>query len=167
MIKATQAYYACVSFVDAQVGRLLDALDHFKLTENTIIVLWSDHGYHLGDHLGVWQKRTLFEQSARAPLIIRAPDKAGNGQVCRRVVEFIDMYPSLTSLAKVDSPSGLPGRDLSPLLADPLMPWDGYAVTQVLQVLEVFGLIFILYGFPVPPLISFSLHKYLLLTKPA
>ena len=133
LIKATQAYYACVSFVDAQVGRLLDALDHFKLTDNTIVVLWSDHGYHLGDHLGVWQKRTLFEQSARAPLIIRAPDKAGNGQVCRRVVEFIDMYPSLTSLAKVDSPSGLPGRDLSPLLADPLMPWDGYAVTQVLR----------------------------------
>ena len=133
LIQATQAYYACVSFVDAQIGRLLNALDQFKLTENTIIVLWSDHGYHLGDHLGVWQKRTLFEQAARAPLIIRAPGKAGNGQICRRVVEFIDVYPSLAALANIQSPSGLPGRDLSPLLADPLMPWEGYAVTQVLR----------------------------------
>ena len=100
-----QGYLATISFADAQIGRVLHELDRSELSENTIVVLWSDHGYHLGDHLGVWQKRTLFEQSARAPLIIRAPDKAGNGQVCRRVVEFIDMYPSLTSLEKVDSPS--------------------------------------------------------------
>ncbi len=133
LIQATKAYYACVSFVDAQVGRLLDALDQFELTDNTIIVLWSDHGYHLGDHLGVWQKRTLFEQAARAPLIIRAPNMAGNGQICRRVVEFIDVYPSLTALAKIQAPSGLPGRDLSPLLVDPLVEWGGYAVTQVLR----------------------------------
>ena len=133
LIQATQAYYACVSFVDAQVGRLLDALDQLELAENTVVVLWSDHGYHLGDHLGIWQKRTLFEQAARAPLIIRAPGKAGNGQVCRRVVEFIDVYPSLTSLANIQAPSGLPGRDLSSLLVDPLTQWDGYAVTQVLR----------------------------------
>ena len=133
LIQATHAYYACVSFVDAQVGRLLDALDRLEIAENTIVVLWSDHGYHLGDHLGIWQKRTLFEQAARAPLIIRAPGKAGNGQVCRRVVEFIDVYPSLTSLANIQAPSGLPGRDLSSLLVDPLTQWDGYAVTQVLR----------------------------------
>ena len=133
LIQATQAYYACISFVDAQIGRLLDALDRFELAENTVVVLWSDHGYHLGDHLGIWQKRTLFEQAARAPLIIQAPGKAGNGQVCRRVVEFIDVYPTLTSLANIRSPSGLPGRDLTPLLVDPLTQWDGYAVTQVLR----------------------------------
>ena len=71
--KALQAYYATISFVDSQVGRLMTALDELKLADNTIVVLWSDHGYHLGEHNGIWQKRTLFEQSARSPLIIRAP----------------------------------------------------------------------------------------------
>ena len=77
--KAIQAYYACVSFVDAQVGRMLDALDRLGVAEQTIVVLWSDHGYHLGEHNGIWQKRTLFEQSAKSPLIIRVPNAAGNG----------------------------------------------------------------------------------------
>ncbi|NCZ64001.1 MAG: DUF229 domain-containing protein, partial [Cellvibrionales bacterium] len=83
--KAMQAYYACVSFIDAQVGRMLDALDRLGLTNNTIVVFWSDHGYHLGEHNGIWQKRTLFEQGAKAPLIIRAPNIEGNGQACRRI----------------------------------------------------------------------------------
>jgi uncharacterized sulfatase len=131
--QATQAYYACVSFVDAQVGRLLDALDRLGLSDDTIVVFWSDHGYHLGEHNGVWQKRTLFEQGARAPLIIRAPGMTGNGTACRSVVEFVDIYPTLTSLAGIDSPSDLDGRDLTPLLRDPLAPWDGLAVTQVLR----------------------------------
>jgi len=86
LIQATQAYYACVSFVDAQVGRLLDALVRFELAENTVVVLWSDHGYHLGDHLGIWQKRTLFEQAARAPLIIQAPGKL---EMARFVEEWL------------------------------------------------------------------------------
>lgn len=131
--QAVQAYYACVSFIDAQVGRLLDELDRSGLTENTIVVFWSDHGYHLGEHNGIWQKRTLFEQCARTPLIIRAPGAAGNGQPCQRIVEFVDIYPTLTSLAGVKSPSNLAGRDLSPLLNNPLTDWDGLAVTQVLR----------------------------------
>lgn len=133
LLSATQAYYACVSFVDAQVGRLLAELDRLKLSQNTIVVLWSDHGYHLGEHQGVWQKRTLFEPSARAPLIIRDPAQSGNGQACRRVVEFVDIYPTLASLAQIDAPKNLAGRDLSPLLADPLIPWNSTAVTQVLR----------------------------------
>ncbi len=133
LLQATQAYYACVSFVDAQVGRLLDALQRLGLADKTIVVFWSDHGYHLGEHNGVWQKRTLFEQCARTPLIIRAPGVSGNGQASPRIVEFVDVYPTLTSLAGIEAPSGLAGRDLSPLLANPIASWDGLAVTQVLR----------------------------------
>ena len=131
--QALQAYYACVSFIDAQVGRLLGALDELGLAENTIVVLWSDHGYHLGEHNGVWQKRTLFEQSARSPLIIRAPGAAGNGTSSTRVVEFVDIYPTLIGLAHLSATHELAGRDLAPLLADPLAEWESFAITQILR----------------------------------
>ncbi|MEO1526903.1 MAG: sulfatase [Planctomycetota bacterium] len=131
--KAIQAYYACVSFVDAQVGRMLDALERMELSDQTIVVFWSDHGYHLGEHNGIWQKRTLFEQSAKSPLIIRVPRAAGNGQVCRRIVEFVDIYPTVAEAAGVGMPKGLAGRDLAPLLGNPLAEWDGEAITQVLR----------------------------------
>ena len=133
LLQAMQAYYACVSFIDAQVGRLLDALDRLGLADDTIVVFWSDHGYHLGEHGGIWQKRTLFEQGSRSPLIIRAPDQAGNGTASPRIVEFVDVYPTVTSLAGIESPDGLAGKDLTPLLRDPIAPWDGYAITQVLR----------------------------------
>jgi len=140
LLQATQAYYACVSFIDAQVGRLLDAIDELGIADRTIVVFWSDHGYHLGEHDGVWQKRTLFEQSARAPLIIQvpsallsAPGRSNASGVCRRVVEFVDIYPTLTDLAGIESPAGLEGRSLRPLIIDPVADWDGYAVTQVLR----------------------------------
>jgi len=133
LLKAVQAYYACVSFIDAQVGRLLTALDRLGLADNTIVVFWSDHGYHLGEHDGIWQKRTLFEESARAPLIVYAPGARGNGQSCRRIVEFVDIYPTVTSLAGIEPPAGLAGRDLSPLLENPLKKWNGLAATQVLR----------------------------------
>lgn len=131
--KAIQAYYACVSFVDAQVGRMLDALDRLDLDEKTIVVFWSDHGYHLGEHGGIWQKRTLFEEASRSPLIIRDPKSFANGQVCRRIVEFVDLYPTLTDLAGLPQPAGLEGRSLKPLLREPGRPWDGFAVTQILR----------------------------------
>ena len=132
-LKAMQAYYACVSFVDAQVGRMLDALERLDLADNTIVVFWSDHGYHLGEHNGIWQKRTLFEQGAKAPLIIRAPRAKGNGQPCRRVVEFVDIYPTLTDLGDIPTPKEVEGKSLTPLLKDPLSKWNGYAITQVLR----------------------------------
>lgn len=132
LLQAMQAYYACVSFIDAQVGRLLMALDELELAENTIVVFWSDHGYHLGEHQGIWQKRTLFEQSARAPLIIREPGKSGL-QACDRIVEFVDIYPTLVDLAQIEPPAKLAGRSLRPLLHDPLATWNGLAVTQVLR----------------------------------
>lgn len=133
LLRARQAYYACVSFVDAQVGRLLDALDEFGLAENTIVVFWSDHGFHLGEHGGVWQKRTLFEESARAPMLVRLPGSPGNGQPCRRVVEFVDLYPTLAEAAGLAVPGDLDGRSLVPLLRDPLAAWEGAAVTQILR----------------------------------
>ncbi len=131
--KAMQAYYACVSFIDAQVGRMLDALDRLDLAKKTIVVFWSDHGYHLGEHNGIWQKRTLFEQGARAPLIIKAPGAKGNGQACRRIVEFVDIYPTLTALAGIPMPQAVEGRSLVPLLKNPIAKWNGYAITQVLR----------------------------------
>lgn len=133
LLKALQAYYACVSFVDAQVGRLLDALDRLGLADNTIVVLWSDHGYHLGEHNGIWQKRTLFEEASRSPLIIRQPGAAGNGRACSRVVEFVDIYPTVAALAKTPVPEILDGRSLQPLLKNPGAAWNGSAITQVLR----------------------------------
>ena len=132
-LKAMQAYYACVSFIDAQVGRMLDALDRLELTDNTIVVFWSDHGYHLGEHNGIWQKRTLFEQGAKAPLIIRNPKAGGKGQPCRRIVEFVDIYPTLTELAGLPTPKEVEGRSLKRLLDNPLTQWNGTAITQVLR----------------------------------
>ena len=132
-LKAMQAYYACVSFIDAQVGRMLDALDRLELTDNTIVVFWSDHGYHLGEHNGIWQKRTLFEQGAKAPLIIRNPKAGGKGQPCRRIVEFVDIYPTLTELAGLPTPKQVEGRSLKRLLDNPLTQWNGTAITQVLR----------------------------------
>jgi uncharacterized sulfatase len=131
--KALRAYYATISFVDAQVGRLMAALERLGLADNTIVVLWSDHGYHLGEHNGIWQKRTLFEQAARTPLIIRAPGANGNGTACARIVEFVDIYPTLTDLAGLKSPKTLEGRSLRPLLEKPLLKWNGTAITQVLR----------------------------------
>ena len=131
--KALQAYYACVSFIDAQVGRLLDALEELKLADKTIVVFWSDHGYHLGEHNGIWQKRTLFEESARSPLILRVPGAAGNGQSCRRIVEFVDIYPTVLVGAGLRVPGGLAGKSLMPLLRDPLTKWNGAAITQILR----------------------------------
>lgn len=133
LLQALQAYYACVSFVDAQVGRLLDALEENGLDENTIVVFWSDHGYHLGEHNGIWQKRTLFEQSSRSPLIIRVPGAEGNGTPSPRIVEFVDIYPTLTEVAGIPSPEGLEGRSLAPLLEDPDAEWSGTAITQILR----------------------------------
>ena len=120
LLQAMQAYYASVSFIDAQLGRLLDALDELELTDKTIVVFWSDHGYHLGEHNGIWQKRTLFEQSSRAPLIFRVPGAKGNGQPSPRVVEFVDIYPTVMDAAGLEIPDDLDGKSLMPLLNNPI-----------------------------------------------
>jgi len=130
--KSLQAYYANVSFIDAQVGRLLDALDRLKLMDKTLIVFWSDHGYQLGEH-HLWQKRTLFDESSRAPVIIAKPNAKVRGRVCRRVVEFIDLYPTIADLAGLEVPKTAVGRSLAPLLEQPNRRWDHPAITQVVR----------------------------------
>lgn len=131
--EALRAYLACVSFVDAQIGRVFTALDRLGLAGHTVVALWSDHGYHLGEHGGMWQKRSLFEEAARAPLLIRAPGFAGNGRAAAGIVEFVDIYPTLADLAGLAAPAGLAGRSLRPLLENPGRPWDGAAFTQILR----------------------------------
>ena len=124
------AYDACISFVDEQVGRLLGAVDQLGLGDNTIIVLWGDHGYHLGEH-GLWRKNSLFEESTRAPLIIFAPDLSPSSHDCAAIVEFVDIYPTIAELADLEPPDQLEGTSLLPLLGNPEAKWDRPAYSQV------------------------------------
>jgi len=127
--EALRAYYASISFMDAQLGRVLDALDRLGLAENTIVVFWSDHGYNVGQH-GQWMKQSLFETSARVPLIFRVP-KIGGGKKSNRTVELLDIYPTLAELANLPAPADLDGKSLVPLLKDPVAIWEKAAYTQV------------------------------------
>jgi uncharacterized sulfatase len=118
--------------MDAQVGRVLDALERLKLADNTIVVFWSDHGYNLGQH-GQWMKQSLFENSARVPLLIAGPGVA-RGKASPRTVELLDLSPTLAALANLPpsaTPHRLEGLSLQPLLADPNAAWDKPAITQV------------------------------------
>ena len=128
--QALQAYYASISFMDAQVGRVLDALDTNGLADNTVIVFTSDHGYHTGEH-GLWQKQSLFEESARVPLIVVAPGISRPGAVAAAPVSQVDLYPTLAALCGVQAPETLQGQSLVALLADPHKQGRGWALSQV------------------------------------
>lgn len=128
--KCKQAYFATISFVDAQVGRLLDALEEQDLMDNTIIVFWSDHGYFLGEK-GLWYKRKAFERSARMPLIIAAPGLSQAANTAKPV-ELLDLYPTLADLCGLKPPANLEGQSLRPLLTAPSgKAWTKPAITQI------------------------------------
>jgi arylsulfatase A-like enzyme len=122
------AYYACMSFVDAQVGRILAELDRLDLRKDTIIVLWSDHGVKLGEH-GMWSKHTNFEPDTHVPLIIADPDYAA-GLRTRALAESVDLYPTLAELCGLPPVEGLEGTSLLPLMVDPTRPWKSAAFSQ-------------------------------------
>ncbi len=125
---ARQGYYACVSFVDAQVGRLLDELDRLGLRDNTIVVLWGDHGFKLGEH-GGWGKLTDFELDTRVPLIIRMPGRRAGTHVTG-LVEAVDLYPTLAEIAGLPVPAGVEGESFAALFDEPGRPWKRAVFTQ-------------------------------------
>ena len=118
---AIRAYYACTSFTDAQIGRVLGALERLGLRDNTAIVLIADHGWHLGEK-GMWSKLTLFEPSTRIPLILSVP-KLAQGKGCSRIVESVDVYPTLVDVCGLPKRTGIEGRSLRPLLENPGTRW--------------------------------------------
>lgn len=120
--EAIAAYYACLTFVDDNIGLVLQALEETGLDKNTIVIFLGDHGFHLGDH-GFWSKYSMLEATHRAPLIVRVPGAPANGKTCDEIVEFIDIVPTLGELLDLALPPNLEGISFAPLLVDPTRPW--------------------------------------------
>ena len=126
--EGVQAYLASVTFADAMVGQIIDALDSSGRADNTIIVLWSDHGWHLGEKQR-WRKQTLWEESTRVPLIFVVPGVTTPGSRSARTVSLLDLFPTLAELAGIEAPEHLEGTSLVPLLEDPDLVWDRPAIS--------------------------------------
>jgi len=127
--EALRGYYASITFMDAQVGRVLKALDSLGLADNTIIVFWSDHGYSVGQH-GQWMKENLFESACRVPLLISVPGIT-KGKTSEKTVELLDVYPTLAELCHLQAPADIQGTSLAPLLLNPKASWNNVAYTQI------------------------------------
>ncbi len=125
-----QAYHACISFIDAQVGLILETLKRTGHWDDTIVILTSDHGYHLGDHF-MWGKVTLFEICNRVPMVVRVPGKTKPGSSSQGLIELVDLYPTLAELCNVPPPDTLQGRSFVPLLTDPRTPGKKVVYTVV------------------------------------
>lgn len=127
--EATQAYYASITFLDAQIGRVLDALERLEMTDNTVVAFTSDHGYHLGEH-GLWQKRSLFEESARVPLLLSVPGMKTAGKSTESLAELIDLYPTFADCCGLPIPEHVSGVTLKPLLDDAAAHTKDIALTM-------------------------------------
>lgn len=125
-LEMIRGYHACVSFTDAQIGRVLDELERLDLAKNTIVILWGDHGWNLAEHT-LWCKHSCYETSMRVPLMIRVPGSEG-GKKTEALTELIDVYPTLCELAGVPVPAHVQGRSFVPLLSDPAQPWKTQAI---------------------------------------
>ncbi|CAN5128529.1 hypothetical protein BH11BAC6_BH11BAC6_04830 [soil metagenome] len=126
--KTIQAYYAEVTLMDANLGTVLDEFDRQNLWDNTVVIFVSDHGQHLGEHQGLWYKNTLFNEAQQVPMIICAPGKSP--AISNKLVEEVDIYPTLTELCRLPTPTGMQGSSLVRLLDDPAQPWKRAAFTQ-------------------------------------
>ncbi len=124
-----RGYYAATTYMDAQVGKVLTALDKLGLRDNTIIILWGDHGWQLGEH-GMWCKHTNFEIATRSVLMISVPGQKKRGSKTDALVEFVDIFPTLAELAGLTRPDGLEGKSFVPLLSKPSQPWKKAAFSQ-------------------------------------
>jgi len=129
---AVRCYLAAITFADAQLGRVLDALDAGPHAKSTNIVLWSDHGWHLGEKLH-WRKFSLWERSTRNVLMMSVPGLTKPGSRCDRTVSLLDMYPTLTEMFGLPRREGLEGRSLMPLLKNPSASWDHPVITTYLR----------------------------------
>jgi arylsulfatase A-like enzyme len=127
--KLVHGYYAATSYMDAQLGRVLDALKEQGFADNTVVILWGDHGWHLGDH-GMWCKHTNYERATRSALVVSAPGQKAAGKTTDALVEFVDIYPTLAEVCGLPKPPGVEGYSFAPLLDDPKKPWKAAAFSQ-------------------------------------
>jgi iduronate 2-sulfatase len=131
LLELHHGHLAAITYLDAQIGRVLDELDALGLRDNTVVVFWSDHGVHIGEH-GLMRKTTLFELDAGVPMIIATPEHPG-GQVANGLVELLDLYPTLAELSGIQPPAGLAGVSLVPMLQDPSAKVKDTALTQTIR----------------------------------
>ena len=130
ILELTRAYAACISYIDAQVGRILEHLQRLELTEKTLIVLWSDHGFHLGEH-ATWQKNTLFEVGLRVPLIVSVPDQPSVGTKTDAFVELVDIFPTLCDACQLPIPTELEGQSMLPIIQNSAREWKSATFSQL------------------------------------
>jgi arylsulfatase A-like enzyme len=128
-LELIRAYYASLSYTDAQIGNVLNELDRLGLRENTVVIVWGDHGYHLGNH-GLWNKHSNFEKAVHVPMIVSVPGKRSAGRKSAALTEFVDIYPSLAEICALPKPDGVEGTSFAPLLDRPNRAWKTAAFTQ-------------------------------------